>query len=271
MQDILTANEALIQTGVFVLVFSIFALMEALAPRRVRVYARGFRWANNLGIAILGTVLVRLVFPAALVGFALLVQARGWGVLPLLGLPPVTSEIAAFVLLDAAIYAQHVAFHKVPLFWRLHRMHHADLDVDVTTGIRFHPGELLLSTLVKITAIAAIGASPFAVLAFETALVTASMFAHSNLRIPFRFDVTLRRILVTPDMHRVHHSSLREETDSNYGTILPYWDWMFRTYRPQPALGHDGMEIGLRDFRREEDSRMDRLVLQPFIGRRRQS
>lgn len=249
-------------SGVLVLMLA----WELLAPRRALANPRIVRWGNNLGIVVLNTVLLRLVFPAAAVGVALLAESRGWGVLAMLELPGWLAVLIAVLLLDLAIWAQHVIFHAVPALWRLHRMHHTDTDFDVTTGLRFHPIEILLSMLIKAAVIIVLGAPAVAVLIFEVLLNATSMFNHGNVRLPARLDRVLRWVVVTPDMHRVHHSWHPEETNSNYGFNLPWWDRLFRTYRAQPRDGHEGMTIGINLFREPGDLRLDRLLLQPFRG-----
>ena len=266
MGELFLDNEPAIRLGSFLGLFAVLAMAEALAPRRKRSVRRWYRWANNLLIVLVDTLVLRLLFPAAAVGLAFYVESEGWGVLPLLDLPGAVTIVLSILMLDLAIYGQHVAFHKVPLLWRFHRMHHADLDFDVTTGLRFHPGEIILSMIVKFAAIAALGAPPIAVLLFELILASTSMFNHSNLRLGLRADAVLRLVLVTPDMHRVHHSVLREETDGNFGFNIPWWDRIFGTYRAQPRAGHEAMEIGLSIFRTEGDLRIDRMLMQPFMG-----
>jgi sterol desaturase/sphingolipid hydroxylase (fatty acid hydroxylase superfamily) len=271
LDELLLSNEPAIRLGSFLSLFAIFAIAEALAPRRVRTVARWYRWANNLLLVVLNTIVLRLLFPAAAVGLAVYVESQAWGALPFLGVTPLMTIILSVLLLDLAIYGQHVAFHKVPLLWRLHRMHHADLDFDVTTGLRFHPGEIILSMIIKFAAIAALGAPPVAVLLFEIILASTAMFNHSNLRLGLGLDALLRLVIVTPDMHRVHHSIVREETDSNFGFNVPWWDRLFGTYRVQPAAGHEAMQIGLPIFRSESDLRVDHMLVQPFVGTARGS
>jgi sterol desaturase/sphingolipid hydroxylase (fatty acid hydroxylase superfamily) len=269
--EFLLLNEPAIRLGSFLGLFAALAIAEALVPRRKRSVARWYRWANNLLIVFLNTLVLRLLFPAAAVGLAYYVESKGWGILPFLDLPHAASIILSVLLLDLVIYGQHVAFHKVPLLWRLHRMHHTDLDFDVTTGVRFHPGEIVLSMTIKFAAIAGLGAPPLAVLFFELILASTSMFNHSNLRLGLRADAMLRLVLVTPDMHRVHHSVVREETDSNFGFNIPWWDRFFGTYRAQPRAGHEAMTIGLDMFHTERDLRIDRMLMQPFVGSARRS
>ncbi|MGG5821725.1 sterol desaturase family protein [Falsiroseomonas sp. HW251] len=267
--DFLLAHEPLIRLAAFASVLGAVAVLEAALPRRRRGFGRWRRWPSNLGIVVLDTIVLRLVFPMAAVGVALALEGRGIGLLPWLGLPAVVAVPVAVVLLDLAIYLQHRVFHAVPLLWRLHRMHHADLDFDVTTGFRFHPGEILLSMAFKLVVVAALGAPAAAVLVFEVLLNAGSMFSHANLQLPGWLDRVLRLVVVTPDMHRVHHSVDRRETDSNFGFNLAIWDRVFGTYRPQPAAGHEGMTIGIEAFRDPAELRLDRMLTQPVRGERR--
>ena len=209
-------------------------------------------------------IAVRVLIPTAAVGAALFAAERGWGLFHLAGVPPVLAAVLGFLILDLVIYGQHVAFHKVPMLWRLHRMHHADLDIDVTTGVRFHPFEILISLAVNIAAVIAFGIPAVAVLGFEVVLNATSMFNHSNGSMPAWLDRVLRYIVVTPDMHRVHHSIVRRETDSNFGFNLPWWDRLFGTYRAQPEAGHTAMTIGIPAFRDPGELRIDRMLTQPF-------
>jgi sterol desaturase/sphingolipid hydroxylase (fatty acid hydroxylase superfamily) len=240
------------------------AAWEILAPRRQQRIRRIRRWPSNIGVVALDTLLVRLLFPITAVGIALLAEARGWGLFAALELPAWASIVLGVVLLDLAIYLQHVLFHAVPALWRLHRMHHADLEFDVTTGTRFHPIEILLSMGIKLGVVAALGVPAVSVLIFEILLNATSMFNHSNVRIPRNVDRILRWLVVTPDMHRVHHSIVRRETNSNFGFNLPCWDRLFGTYRDQPAAGHEGMTIGIEQFRDARELRLDRMLVQPF-------
>ena len=255
-----------IRLAFFLGVFAIVAVCEALAPRRARTLPRRARWPNNVGVVVLNTLVLRLVFPTAAVGMALAAEARGWGLFNAAGVPIWLAVPLSVVLLDLAIYLQHVMFHAVPALWRLHRMHHADLDFDVTTGTRFHPIEILLSMLIKLTLVAALGPPAVAVLIFEVLLNATSMFNHGNLNIPRHVDRVLRWLVVTPDMHRVHHSVVVTETNSNFGFNLPWWDRLFGTYRAQPAAGHAAMTIGIEQFRDPGELRLDRMLIQPFVG-----
>jgi len=256
--------ELAIRLAAFVGVFVVMAVWEVLAPRRRLGIGRLTRWPSNLGILVVDALLVRLLIPTAAVGVALLAAGHGFGLFHVLGLRLSLAALLGFLVLDLVIYSQHVAFHHVPWLWRLHRMHHADLDIDVTTGGRFHPIEILLSMLIKMATVAAFGIPAVAVLAFEVVLNATSTFNHSNIVMPAWLDRIVRLVVVTPDMHRVHHSILRAETDSNFGFNLPWWDRLFGTYRPKPEAGHDGMTIGLPIFRDRHELRLDRLLTQPF-------
>lgn len=260
----LAESEALVRAGVFVTVLTMLAALEIAAPRRAQAIGRWRRWPGNFGLVLLGTLIVRVVLPAAAIGVALTAEARGWGLLNAVALPGWAALLAALLLLDLVIYAQHVMFHAVPGLWRLHRVHHADLEFDVTTGVRFHPGEILASMLIKLAAVAAIGAPALAVLIFEMVLNATAMFSHSNVRLPLGLDRILRRVLVTPDMHRVHHSIAAHEANSNFGFNLPWWDRLFGTYRAQPAAGHERMTLGVAQFRDSRELRLDRMLLQPL-------
>jgi sterol desaturase/sphingolipid hydroxylase (fatty acid hydroxylase superfamily) len=264
MSSTVISFEPLIRLGAFFSVFLAMALWEALAPRRRRAFGRGARWPHNIGLLLVDIALVRLVAPGAAIAVALAGEAGGWGLVNALALPAWVAIALAVALLDLAIYFQHVMFHAVPTLWRLHRVHHTDLDFDVTTGTRFHPIEILISTGIKCAAVAAIGAPAVAVLVFEVLLNATAMFNHANARLPLALDRVLRWIVVTPDMHRVHHSVVYNETNSNFGFNLPWWDRLFGTYRAQPAAGHEVMTIGVDAFRSREDLRLDRLLAQPF-------
>jgi sterol desaturase/sphingolipid hydroxylase (fatty acid hydroxylase superfamily) len=221
------------------------------------------RWSNNLALVVVDAALVRLVFPITLAAFATSLEARGWGLFNLTPLPGWLEFLLALLILDLALWAQHLVFHHVPMLWRLHRMHHSDPDFDVTTGLRFHPVEILLSMGVKLVVIAALGAPAMAVLVFEVVLNASSLF-NSNIRLPVSVDRLLRQMIVTPDMHRVHHSEIRHETDSNFGFNVPWWDRVFGTYRAQPAKGQDGVTFGIGKFRSPREAYLDRLLTQPL-------
>ena len=259
-------NEIAVRLGAFVAVLVTMALWEVLTPRRPSSYSRIRRWPNNLGIVALNTALVRILLPGAAVGLALIGEQRGWGLLNQVPVPRWAAVLASMILLDLAIYLQHVMFHAVPALWRVHRMHHTDLHFDVTTGVRFHPIEIVLSMLFKLGLVAALGAPAMGVLLFEVLLNATALFNHGNVRMPLGLDRLLRWLVVTPDMHRVHHSILVQETNSNFGFNLPWWDWLLGTYRDQPAVGHNAMTIGIEQFRDARELRLDRMLLQPFRG-----
>lgn len=263
MPEILLTNEPLIRMGLFIGILGILALWEVAVPRRRREIPRLIRWTNNFGVVVLDTALVRLAFPIVAVGMAILAAERGWGLFNVFEVPFWLAFILSVLALDLAIYLQHVMFHAVPALWRLHRMHHADLEFDVSTGLRFHPIEILLSMGIKLAVVTVLGPPAVAVLVFEVLLNATSMFNHANIHIPERIDRILRLFVVTPDMHRVHHSILPSETNSNFGFNLPWWDRLLGTYRPQPRKGHDGMTIGIEQFRTPRDLWLDRMLIQP--------
>ena len=266
MAETLMQNEPLIRIAIFVGVLLAMALWELAAPRRRQEVPRLLRWTNNLGVVVVDTVLLRLAFPILAVGLAFLAAERGWGLFNIWDLPLWLAFLLAFLALDLAIYLQHVMFHAVPLFWRLHRMHHADLEFDVTTGLRFHPVEILLSMGIKLLMVLLLGPPASAVLVFEVVLNASSMFNHANIRLPLAADRVLRWFIVTPDMHRVHHSIHPHETNSNFGFNLPWWDRIFGTYRAQPQEGHEAMTIGIEQFRSRRDLWLDRMLIQPLLG-----
>ena len=256
--------EPWIRLTAFAAVLVLLATAELLAPRRRQSVGRLRRWPGNLGLVALDTLLVRILFPLAAVGAALLAEQRGWGLFNVVGLPAGLEIALAVVLFDLIIYGQHVAFHAAPWLWRVHRVHHADLEFDVTTGLRFHPIEILLSMAIKIAAVILLGAAALAVLIFEVLLNATAMWSHSNIRLPGRADRLLRALIVTPDMHRTHHSVVRSETNSNFGFNLACWDRLFHTYREGPAAGHEGMSIGIGEYRSVGELRLVRMLLQPF-------
>ncbi|MBI2294492.1 MAG: sterol desaturase family protein [Betaproteobacteria bacterium] len=245
----LVGHEATIRLGAFLSVFALMGLWEVAGPRRALTVHKGRRWLANLGITLLNIAVVRALFPTAAVGTALAVGERDWGLFNAVAVPAPLAFVLSLFALDLLIWAQHIAFHRVPLLARLHRVHHADLDFDVTTGFRFHPIEIVLSLLIKFAAIVALGAPAAAVLVFELLLSLGSLFNHGNVRMPEPIDRVLRWLVVTPDMHRVHHSVEPEEINSNYGFFLSWWDRLFGTYRAAPRAGHDTMTIGVRNTR----------------------
>jgi sterol desaturase/sphingolipid hydroxylase (fatty acid hydroxylase superfamily) len=264
MTEFINANEPTLRLGFFLGIFIVVILWEFAAPRRPLTQPRWLRWYSNIGIVVLNTVAVRLLVPLVPVALAIMAEARGWGILNLVDLPFFLTVVVSVVALDLVIYFQHFMFHAVPILWRLHRMHHADLDFDVTTGARFHPIEIVLSILLKFAVIAVIGPPAVAVIIFEVLLNGTSMFNHGNIRLPLALDRVLRWFVVTPDMHRVHHSNIPAETNSNFGFSLPYWDRLFGTYRDQPQLGHEDMTIGLDTFREAGDLHLHKMIIQPF-------
>ncbi|TMJ88154.1 MAG: sterol desaturase family protein [Alphaproteobacteria bacterium] len=266
MHEALFAYEPLVRLGIFAAVFVAMAVWELLTPRRPQAIGRNWRWPNNLGVLAVDALLVRVLLPITAIGLALVAEAHGFGLFNIIALPTWASIVLSVILLDLAIYLQHVLFHAVPALWRLHRMHHADLEFDVTTGLRFHPIEILLSTGIKLAVVATFGTPAAAVLIFEVLLNATSMFNHSNIRVAPEIDRVLRWFVVTPDMHRVHHSILRRETNSNFGFNLPWWDRLLGTYRAQPTAGHDAMTIGIEQFRDARELGLDRMLLQPFRG-----
>lgn len=262
----LVTHEAVVRVAIFAAAFALIATFEFVAPRRSLTLSRRSRWPSNLAVVLLNTLFVRALLPVTAVSMAVLVNEQGWGLFHVFGpLPAGLVVPATVVLLDLVIYLQHMLFHAVPVLWRLHRMHHADLDVDVTTGARFHPVEIVLSMGLKFGAIAVLGASPLGVLVFEILLSTGSLFNHGNLKLPVRADGMLRWIVVTPDMHRVHHSVVPEETNRNFGFTLSWWDRACGTYQAQPAAGHTAMTLGIAQFRNRRDLCLDRLLLQPIL------
>ena len=258
-------SEPVIRIACFAGVLIVMALFEVIAPRRDLVLAKHKRWFTNLGIVVVDTVALRVLFPVLAVGMAEIASARGWGVLAWTDLPVWLEIIIAVVLLDLAIYGQHVASHKVPILWRVHKVHHADRDIDVTTGLRFHPIEICLSMLYKFVVIIALGAPALAVFIFEVVLNGTAMFNHSNVKLPGPLDRIVRTLIVTPDMHRVHHSVIQREHDTNYGFNLSIWDRLFRTYTDQPSLGHKGMTIGLAPYQSEKPARLGWALALPFM------
>src|SRR5947207_1550385 len=262
----MNSTEAAIRLVCFVGVFGVMATWELLAPRRLLIVRKSPRWFSNLGLVALNVILVRVVLPLTALGTAVVTTEQGWGLLNQWRGPIWVRFVIAVAALDFAIYLQHVLFHAVPALWRLHMVHHADLEFDVTTGLRFHPIEILLSTGIKLAVVATFGTPAAAVLMFEVLLNATSMFNHSNIRVAPEIDRVLRWFVVTPDMHRVHHSILRRETNSNFGFNLPCVYRLLGTYRAQPAAGHDAMTIGIEQFRDARELGLDRMLLQPFRG-----
>lgn len=260
-------NNELIRLASFMAVLLPCAVWERLDPKKPFTTPRLPRWFHNLSLMALSNLLLRLILPLMALDAAALVQRRGWGLLQWIEWPFWAETTASFFLLDLLIYFQHIASHKIPLFWRLHRVHHSDLNLDATSGVRFHPVEILLSMLLKIGAVLLLGAPPQAVLLFEIVLNGTALFNHADIRLPGRLDAVLRLLVVTPDMHRVHHSVDPTETDSNYGFNMPWWDRLFGTYRAQPKLGHDGMTLGLSQYPAGLRQSLGWLLALPFSRR----
>ena len=268
MEAFVQDHEASIRLSFFLGIFAVMAVWEMLAPRRGLTVSKMVRWINNLGLVALNTVILRLLFPAAAVGIAAFAADQGWGFLNYFQTPAWLAIPAAVIAMDFVIWLQHVMVHAIPLLWRLHRVHHADPDYDVTTGARFHPIEIILSMLIKSATILLLGPPIVAVLIFEVLLNATAIFNHGNVRLPTGIDRVLRWFVVTPDMHRVHHSVEDDETNSNFGFNLPWWDRLFGTYRNQPRAGHEGMTIGIHGYRApREVSWLPGMLMLPFRGR----
>jgi sterol desaturase/sphingolipid hydroxylase (fatty acid hydroxylase superfamily) len=259
-------NEIAIRLIFFFSIFVIVAFWEMLAPRRPLTTSKKMRWLNNLGITFLNPLVVRMIFPILAVNMALRAQERDWGLLNNFDLPYWLDIVVGIIVLDLVIYLQHIMFHAIPILWRLHMVHHADLDYDLTTGLRFHPIEIVLSMCIKLSMMVVLGPPVAAVLIFEILLNGAAMFNHGNIHLPSKIDRILRYFVVTPDMHRVHHSVVIQETNSNYGFNLPWWDRLFGTYCDQPTKGHTAMTIGLSQFRNEKRLTLPWLLILPMIG-----
>lgn len=259
--------EAAARFGIFLGIFLVIAIWEILAPRRRRSQDKWRRWGINLGLIALNVVVLRFTLGAAAFATAIHAQNHGWGLFNTLDLPLWVEALTAFLILDFAVYLQHVMSHALPAFWRLHRVHHADLDVDLTTGLRFHPLEIIVSMIYKAGVVAAIGADPWVVVAFEAVLNGAAVFSHGNIGMPERMDRTLRWVVCTPDMHRVHHSVIADETNSNFGFFLSIWDRLCGTMRHAPALGHQGVVLGLSEFRDPRRLGLPGILALPFAGR----
>jgi sterol desaturase/sphingolipid hydroxylase (fatty acid hydroxylase superfamily) len=268
IEDFVLQREAMVRLVFFTFVFVSMLAWELLAPRRNLSVSKPLRWLNNLGLFALNSVVLRLLFPAAAVGIALAVAEMGWGLFNLLALPFWLEVIAAVLLLDLAIYLQHILMHRVSLLWRLHRVHHADLDIDLTTGSRFHTIEIIVSMLIKGVVILLLGPALIAVLVFEVLLNGMAIFNHANVSLPSAVERVVRYLFVTPDMHRVHHSTVKRETNSNYGFNLSVWDRIFSTYIDQPEKGHDKMTIGIAEFRdAKQVDQLPGMLALPFVGK----
>jgi sterol desaturase/sphingolipid hydroxylase (fatty acid hydroxylase superfamily) len=260
-------SELLIRLGFFFGILVIMFFWELFAPRRPLITSKVTRWFSNLGLVLIDSIAVRLIFPTALIGIALIAQQRSWGFFNQFELPTLLKTVLSVLILDLAIYLQHIMFHVVPLFWRLHMIHHTDMDFDVTTGVRFHPIEIVLSMGIKIMVVFLIGPPPIAVVIFEVLLNGTSMFNHGNVRYSRSIDSILRLLVVTPEMHRVHHSTIRWESNSNLGFSFPWWDRLFGTYRPQPTQGHLEMTIGLDQYKDPRKLTLPWMLVLPFTGK----
>ena len=266
MGDFLLNHEPTIRLITFLTVLIGMMVWEVATPRRRQEIPKVLRWTNNLSLVVIDTAILRLAFPVLAVGLAGIAKTNGWGLFNMIDLPLWIAVIFAIMLLDLATYLQHIVFHAVPGLWRLHRMHHSDLEFDATTGLRFHPAEIVVSMTIKLALVLAIGAPAVAVLAFEVILNAASIFNHSNIALSPAVDRVVRLFLVTPDMHRVHHSIEPRETNANFGFSVPWWDRLFGTYLAQPAKGHLEMKIGIEQFRSRRELWLDRMLVQPVRG-----
>ncbi|OGQ06872.1 MAG: fatty acid hydroxylase [Deltaproteobacteria bacterium RBG_19FT_COMBO_46_12] len=265
MMNLILTYDGAMRLLFFIGVLTVMASWEILAPRRILSTPKNLRWYSNLGLVFLDTLALRVLLPMQAVGIAEIAQHRGWGLLNNLSFPSGLEIVIGVVVLDFIIYLQHAMFHFIPLFWRLHRVHHTDLDFDVTTGVRFHPIEIFLSMGIKMATVVALGPAPVAVIIFEIILNGTSMFNHGNVRLPVSIDRVLRLFVVTPEMHRVHHSVIIREFNSNFGFSLPWWDRILGTYRAQPEKGHEAMTIGLGQFREPKYITLPWLLILPFI------
>ena len=268
LNDFIMSNEVPIRLAFFFGILAVMAAWEVLAPNRALTVSKAIRWSNNLALVFLNSFILRLLFPAAAVGMAAFASEQGWGLLNYYSAPAVVAIVVSVIVMDLVIYLQHVLVHAVPVLWRLHRVHHADLDYDVTTGARFHTVEIILSMLIKFATIVVLGPPVVAVVIFEVVLNATAMFNHGNVSLPGGLDRVLRWFVVTPDMHRVHHSVEDDEANSNFGFSLPWWDRLFGTYRAQPRAGHAGMTIGIHTYRStRQASWLPGMLALPFVGK----
>ncbi|MEJ2143359.1 MAG: sterol desaturase family protein [Gammaproteobacteria bacterium] len=268
MNEFVMTNEKPIRMSFFFGILVVMAIWEIAAPRRALTTSKVVRWTNNLGLVFFNSFLLRVIFPAAAVGMAAFASENGWGIFNYYDVTFWLTVMVSVVVMDFIIYLQHVMVHAVPALWRFHRMHHADLDFDVTTGARFHPVEIIFSMLIKFATIVVLGPPVIAVVIFEVLLNATAMFNHGNVRLPLGLDRVLRWLVVTPDMHRVHHSVEDDEANSNFGFNLPWWDRLFGTYRDQPRKGHDGMTIGIRKYRElKQVAWFPGMLMLPFKGK----
>ena len=268
LETFLLGHESVIRFGFFLGTFALMALWEVLAPLRMPGTSKAVRWPNHVMLAAMNIGLVRVLFPLAAVALAVYAGERGIGLFNIIPIPYLLAFVGSLLALDLAIYLFHLLFHAVPALWRVHRVHHADLDIDVSTGVRFHPIQMMLSVIIKSIVILLLGPPALSVLTFEVLSHAITLFNHGNVRIPAALDRVLRWFVVTPDMHRIHHSIHIAETDSNFGFVLPWWDRMFGTYRAEPAGGQVRMVVGIESFRTDRDLWLDRLVLNPVVDER---
>ncbi|QUM76136.1 sterol desaturase family protein [Moritella sp. 24] len=264
MSEWLIANGNTLRASAFIGLLILLAISEYYKPKRPLTRSKWQRWSNNLAVVFINNLVLKLFVPFVAIDAAIFVEQQQWGLLSLTSLNSAVIIVTSVMLLDAAIYFQHKIFHQIPMLWRLHRMHHSDLDIDVTTAIRFHPIEIILSMFIKVAVIIAFGVPVVAVVLFELLLNLTAMFNHSNIRLPDKIDRFIRTILVTPDMHRIHHSTDSHETNHNFGFCLPWWDRLFGSYQAQPKLGHQKMEIGLPYFRDSKECKIQHMLTQPF-------
>jgi len=268
LEEVIISNEKYIRVGFFFGMIIMIGLWEILAPKRALTVSKTVRWMNNLGLVFFNIFILKVLFPVAAVGVATIATYNGWGLFNYFEVPFWLAVVATVIIMDFVIYIQHVMVHAIPVLWRLHRVHHADLDYDVTTGSRFHTLEIILSMLIKFATILLLGPPIVAVIIFEVILNATAMFNHGNISLPKTFDKYLRLFLVTPDMHRVHHSVEDDEANSNFGFSLPWWDRLFGTYRDQPRAGHEGMTIGIHKYRDvKQVSWLPGMLALPFIGK----
>jgi sterol desaturase/sphingolipid hydroxylase (fatty acid hydroxylase superfamily) len=266
MIDWMVANEAMVRSACFGFMLLAMMLWETLRPKRERKHSRWLRWSQNISLVFVNSFLIRLILPLATIGVAQYAQDNQIGLFHQLGVAPVITFVLTLVIFDLAIYWQHRLFHKVPFLWALHKVHHVDQDIDVTTGSRFHTLEILLSLLIKFALVLLLGPSVFAVMIFEIVLNATAMFNHANLALPKKWDTIMRWVLVTPDMHRVHHSTIMDESNRNFGFNLSCWDRLFSSYQDQPAKGHLGMSIGVAGYNRvTQNQYLPGMLWLPFV------
>jgi sterol desaturase/sphingolipid hydroxylase (fatty acid hydroxylase superfamily) len=268
LETFLLGHESVIRFGFFLGTFALMALWEVLAPLRMPGTSKAVRWPNHVMLAAMNIGLVRVLFPLAAVALAVYAGEHGIGLFNIIPVPYLLAFAGSLLALDLAIYLFHLLFHAVPALWRVHRVHHADVDIDVSTGVRFHPIQMMLSVSIKSIVILLLGPPALSVLTFEVLSHAITLFNHGNVRIPAALDRVLRWFVVTPDMHRIHHSIHIAETDSNFGFVLPWWDRMFGTYRAEPAGGQVRMVVGIESFRTDRDLWLDRLMLNPVVDER---